>query len=268
MLSEIGIARRVTRTAERFTPEVSVVGRLSSTGGIETAARRYLHALNTAGLRTRAVDLPDDGTTRSTESGEEGSINLLCFDLPSYFAARSSLATDFFRDRYNIGMWPWELPVFPSSWFDRFAYHDEVWAPSSFIASVLGPISPIPVVRIPHVLTSELTGSRTAGRRKIGAEDEEVIFAFIFNSFSSYARKNPLAIIDAFTTAFGPDEPARLVIKCAHSDYDRSGFAEMNLRAQGRRISIYGENWSAQEIADLTAACDCYVSLHRGEGVG
>jgi hypothetical protein len=42
----------------------------------------------------------------------------------------------------------------------------------------------------------------------------------------------------------------------------------MKRLAEGHRITLCDGQWSESEISDLMAACDCYVSLHRTEGVG
>ena len=258
LLSEIGLRRRVSRPDNR---QVSVVGHFLTAGGMATAARRFARAVESAGWDAKQIDL-------SQPPGADGlgGINLMCCHIASYFTARAGLGEDFFSNRYNIGVWLWELPDFPEAWYDRFVYHDEIWAPSSFIASALSPVAPIPVVRIPLVLETDISGSRERGRRRLGV-DADFVFAFVFDGHSGFARKNPAAVIDAFNAAFQPTDPARLVIKCVHGDFERAQFLDLVHRAEGRRVSIYDEEWSAGEIADLTAACDCYVSLHRAEGV-
>src|SRR3712207_7843522 len=65
-----------------------------------------------------------------------------------------------------------------------------------------------------------------------------------------------------------PIYAVRLVIKCVNADSDPDGFAAMSARAQGHPISIYAGYWPSQELRDLMAACDVYVSLHRSEGLG
>jgi glycosyltransferase involved in cell wall biosynthesis len=258
LLSEIGLGHRAARLphAQANNAQINIVGYFSAASGMGTAARRYKRALESAGFRPNVIDIGKISALPAAEGG----INLICCDIAAYFAVRSELGEDFFRNRYNIGLWLWELPGFPPAWRDRFAYHDEIWAPSSFIAASLAPVSPIPVVRIPLALEPEIRGQEKSASL-------EYTFAFIFNCHSTFARKNPLAAIDAFNAAFRPDEPARLVIKCANAGFDRNQFSEMQKRAEGRRISIHAEEWSAGEIADLVSACDCYVSLHRGEGV-
>ncbi len=195
-------------------------------------------------------------------------VNLVCIDVELHFALMSQLGEEFFRDRYNIGVWWWELPQFPQKWFDRFAYYDEIWVGTSFIANVLAPISPIPIVRISPILTARMYGARDSGRRRLGVSPEELVYLFVFDFHSRLQRKNPLALIDAFKTAFAPSDPVRLVIKCVNNTSDPDGFTAMLARAQGYPISIHNGYWTSNEMCDLMAACDVYVSLHRSEGAG
>jgi glycosyltransferase involved in cell wall biosynthesis len=180
----------------------------------------------------------------------------------------SHLGAELFEGRYNIGAWAWELPRFPEKWYDRFAYYDEIWVSTSFIANALAPISPVPVVRIPPVLTSKTVGSRESGRRRLGVSSEEFVYLFVFDFHSHMQRKNPLALIDAFEAAFAPSDPVRLIIKCVNADADPEGFAAIGARVQGYPIDIHAGYWSSQGLRDLMAACDAYVSLHRSEGTG
>jgi glycosyltransferase involved in cell wall biosynthesis len=195
-------------------------------------------------------------------------VNLVCVAAAQHFAVISYIGAELFEGRYNIGAWAWELPRFPERWYDRFAYYDEIWATTSFIANTLAPISPVPVVRISPVLTARENGSRNSGLRRLSVKPEEFVYLFVFDFHSHLERKNPLALIDAFKKAFAPSESVRLVIKCVNADSDREGFAAMNTRAQGYPIEIHTGYWPAQELRDLMAACDAYVSLHRSEGTG
>jgi glycosyltransferase involved in cell wall biosynthesis len=195
-------------------------------------------------------------------------VNLICVDAAQHFAIMSHLGAEVFEDRYNIGAWAWELPRFPDTWYDRFAYYDEIWVPTSFIANTLAPIAPVPVVRIPPVLIPATCASLDSGRRRLGVSSEEFVYLFVFDFHSHMERKNPLALIDAFKMAFGPSEPARLVIKCVNADSDPEGFATLNARARRHQIEIHAGYWPAQQLRDLMAACDAYVSLHRSEGTG
>src|SRR5262249_33966906 len=130
------------------------------------------------------------------------------------------------------------------------------------------PVAPIPVVRIPPVLTMGTAGSREEGRRRLGVSSDEFVFLFVFDFHSHFARKNPLAVIEAFRAVFTPSDLVRLVIKCVNGSSDPSDLTAMRALALGHRIFIHDGYWPAEELRDLMAACDAYVSLHRSEGTG
>src|SRR6185295_5916841 len=146
--------------------------------------------------------------------------------------------------------------------------YDEIWVGSSYIANTIAPLSPVPVVRVPPVLAPEVAGDRERGRAVLDVGDD-FVFLFMFDFNSYIERKNPMAVIDAFRRAFPGRERARLVIKSVNGAFNTEGLAALEAAASADdRIMLLGEYVSAREIADLTHACDCYVSLHRAEGTG
>ena len=254
---------------------VNVGGYLRTESGVGSAARRYVRALRSLGVPVALKDTSvvsgnraEDPTLTEFDADHPHDVNLVCGDVERHFAMLAHLGEDFFRDRYNVGAWAWELPRFPEKWCDRFAYYDEIWVGTSFIGNALAPVSPLPVVRVPPVLTAEAPGSRVRGRRRLGAADGEYVYLFVFDVNSHLERKNPLAVVEAFTRAFAPTEPARLVIKTVNAASNAEGFATVRGRARGYRVSFYDGYWPAEEMRDLMAACDVYVSLHRSEGIG
>jgi glycosyltransferase involved in cell wall biosynthesis len=254
---------------------VNVVGYLRDESGWGEAARDYVRALRSLHIPLALTDLSElssnrseDRTLKTLDGARPYDVNLICVDAAQHYAIMTHVGADLFEGRYNIGAWAWELPRFPEKWYDRFAYYDEIWVTTAFIANTLAPVSPVPVVRIPPVLTPATRASREGGRRRLGASSEEFVYLFVFDFHSHLERKNPLALIDAFKMAFRPSEPVRLVIKCVNADSDPEGFATLNARAQGHSIEIHAGYWPAQQLRDLMAACDAYVSLHRSEGTG
>lgn len=254
---------------------LNLIGYLRTESGVGSAARAYLRALRQLDLPLALCDVSalqtnrsEDGSILQIDAAHPHDINLVCADVELHYAIMAHVGEDLFNSRYNIGIWAWELTNFPKKWFDRFAYYDEIWVGTSFIAEVLAPISPVPVVRIPPVLTVAVPGSRSDGRNRLGVEAEDFVFLFIFDFHSHFLRKNPLAIIEAFRKAFNTAERARLVIKCVNADSNPCDFARLQAAVQGLPVTIYSGYWDAASVRDLMAACDCYVSLHRSEGTG
>jgi GT2 family glycosyltransferase/glycosyltransferase involved in cell wall biosynthesis len=255
-------------------PGVNVCGYLRNESGIGAAARAYIRILEHLEVPMALRDVSELSVNRSEDTSigsfhddHSHPVNLVCINADQHFVV---MAHDpgFFEGKYNIGVWFWEMPSFPDEWRDRFAYYDEIWVGSSYIANTLAQVSPIPVVRILPELGVQGAGDRQRGRERLGATDE-FVFLFMFDFHSYIERKNPMAIIEAFRGAFPSDEQVRLVIKSVNGSSNAAGLAGLESAAAGDgRITFLNEYVSAADIADLTQACDCYVSLHRAEGTG
>ena len=257
----------------RAAATVRVSGYLRDESGWGAAARGYVRALQHAGVPLILHDVSSltgnrshDRSLQITEGAGKPDINLVCVDAGQHFALLSEVGESFFTDAYNIGAWAWELPRFPEEWYNRFAFYDEIWVGTSFIASALAPIAPVPVIRLPPVITA--CGSREAGRARLGVAQDEFVFGFAFDVHSHLARKNPAAIIEAFRRAFPNPSGVRLVLKSVNARADATGYEDLKARACGLPIDLHDGYWPAAEVGDFMAACDAYVSLHRSEGTG
>jgi glycosyltransferase involved in cell wall biosynthesis len=254
---------------------INVCGYLRNESGLGAAARGYIRAIKHLGLNVAMKDVSHSSLNRSEDStiSEDHDqhpwpVNLICINPEQHFQAMPHIGDGFVKDRYNIGVWAWELPRFPEKWQDRFQYFDEIWVGSSFVADALAPASPIPVVTIPPVLTSIARGSREEGRRLIAAEKRDFVFLFTFDFHSYFERKNPLAVINAFKLAFNRARGVKLIIKCVNDDFKPEHLQSMRQQAKGYPISILTGYYSDRQMRDLSEAADCYVSLHRTEGTG
>ena len=95
------------------------------------------------------------------------------------------------------------------------------------------------------------------------------MFLFVFDFFSTLERKNPLGLVEAFTRAF--PEPGRplLYLKSINGDRAPADLQRLQAAIAGRPDIVLSDGYvSGERLASLTAACDCYVSLHRSEGFG
>ena len=165
-------------------------------------------------------------------------VNLVVINADEHFHVASELGEQNFRNRYNIGVWAWELPSFPQEWHNRFPWYDEIWVGTSFIAGALAKVSPIPVVVVPPVMSLEVRGSRKRGRARLKAKRDEFVFVFIFDFHSFAERKNPVAAVEAFKRAFKPEDNARLVIKCVNEQVAEAHLAMLKACARDHRIDI------------------------------
>jgi hypothetical protein len=108
----------------------------------------------------------------------------------------------------------------------------------------------------------------TYRRADFGLPEDEFIFLFIFDFQSTFVRKNPLAVAEAFRHAFRPEEPARLVLKFINSDQDPTNFQRLKSLVAGQRVTLIEDYFSGDRTKGLMAVSDCYISLHRAEGFG
>ncbi len=99
--------------------------------------------------------------------------------------------------------------------------------------------------------------------------EDKFLFLFSFDYLSVFKRKNPLAVIEAFTRAFGSGERVGLIIKCINHDRDPAAHAELRAAASAHpEIEVIDRYLDPLDNSSLAALCDCYVSLHRAEGFG
>jgi glycosyltransferase involved in cell wall biosynthesis len=98
--------------------------------------------------------------------------------------------------------------------------------------------------------------------------EDSRLFLFNFDFHSTVARKNPMAVVEAFRQAFSPADKATLVLKSINSDHDPKGRARLAEALQGLNHVWIEPHLTHEQMTSLFAACDCYVSLHRSEGLG
>ncbi len=252
---------------------VNVVGYFNAELGVGEAARQVIAALDARGVpvlpvHSGAPSLSRQGHafTQFDHRDSQFPVNLICInaDMLPDFANR--VGERFFVGRYSIGMWFWEVSRFRSEWHGSFDLVDEVWAPTAHVADALTPISPIPVVtmRVPVQMPAIVPRSRA----ELGLP-EGFLFLFSFDYLSVFERKNPLAVVEAFSRVFAHGEGPSLVLKCINGEHDPANHEQLLAAVAEREdIHIIDRYLSPGEKDGLTAACDCYVSLHRSEGFG
>jgi glycosyltransferase involved in cell wall biosynthesis len=98
--------------------------------------------------------------------------------------------------------------------------------------------------------------------------DNACVFLFTFDFLSTIQRKNPAAVIAAFRRAFRRDDAALLVIKSINREHDRAGRDSLGRESEGAKVVFMDTHISGAEVNALFASADCYVSLHRSEGLG
>jgi glycosyltransferase involved in cell wall biosynthesis len=165
------------------------------------------------------------------------------------------------HQRYRIGLWAWELEDFPPSMRTAFGLLDEVWTVSEFTRRAIAPHSPVPVKAIPMPVSDPGEPQRRPG--------DITRFLFVFDFNSTGQRKNPWGLVTAFQQAFPGREDVQLVIKATNGRLHPSAVQRLRyVIGDDRRIDLRERYLSVDELNDLYASSDAYVSLHRSEGFG
>ncbi|MET1037938.1 MAG: glycosyltransferase family 4 protein, partial [Aeromicrobium sp.] len=253
---------------------VNVVGYLSGELGVGESARLMLSAIDAAGIPhstvavTRNLKSRQTAAYRSASSDALFDITLLCVNAKETQSVAASIGP-VAKGAHRIGMWYWETQDFPASQHKGFRHVDEVWVATDFIRTAIEPHSPVPVRTMMPPLPQPGAGiDREAARTRMGLPDRPMLL-FAFDYASVAERKNPWGLVDAFERAFTPGEGPLLVIKSISGDRSPAEAERLRLRVAGSPDVLLVEDYlSADDRDALMAACDCYISLHRSEGLG
>lgn len=171
-----------------------------------------------------------------------------------------------FLDRYSIGMWFWELEEPSPAMTQAGSLLHEVWAANRFIADAVKAAVRIPVTIIPVPVRAPVPVH--VGRAQIRMPPG-FVFASVMDLNSVLERKNPLGLLAAFVAAFQPGEGPWLYLKVMNGDRYPGQMAHLRATAAERGdVVLVDEVFEPGEAAAVPALADCYVSLHRSEGLG
>lgn len=167
---------------------------------------------------------------------------------------------------YRIAYWAWELDSIPEEWVELTPLLDAIWAPTGFVADAFRQRMPLPVHEVlPGVELSEI---ETVTKSDLGIPAANYVFLFMFDMCSQLVRKNPLALIQAFRSAFGKSDKATLVIKVSRGRSHPEAFSALEQAAREAEVILVDEVLSRARAYGFIQMCDCFVSLHRAEGFG
>jgi glycosyltransferase involved in cell wall biosynthesis len=169
--------------------------------------------------------------------------------------------------RFNVGYWFWELENFPKEWSYASSIIDEVWVNTDFVANSVRQVHPN-VFKVPFSIDFP-TPNNHFNREYFNLPKFGKIFLFSYDFNSSAARKNPEGVVSAFKQAFTGIEDAFLVIKSINGENNTARFLEIKTAlSDDLRIIWIDEYLASDEMRGLISVIDCYISLHRSEGLG
>jgi glycosyltransferase involved in cell wall biosynthesis len=270
-------------------PGVTCVGYHRAVLGVGAAGRRLAHLFEGAGERvhrrtydhtTAPLRVPFVDTDAGGTSIPQLDVIALCVNGSETPRLSRALGSEALDGRYRIGLWGWELEVFPPEQQAGFDFVDEVWTYSAFARDAIARAAPshIPVhsialgadLRVGIVTTtrSEITPEQ---RVSLGLPASGNLIGFAFDYASSIERKNPEAVVRAYCLAV-PNPVASqqsLVIKTLNSTEFGTEHKRMLDSCQDRPdIVIVNCTFSNDEQHTFMNSLCAYVSLHRSEGYG
>lgn len=253
------------------TISLTYYGNVFDASGYGHAARAYLHALHTAGIELRVVDL----AAQRARQVEDRLLDSLVgkpieSDFHLFHGPPPQWASLAFPLRNVIAMTVWETDTMPTQWRPVLTHALDVWLPCEFNAAVFSAALGKPVFKLAHpVFSGGLNGNVSP---KPFLEQEVLPDDYVFYAiFEWQDRKSPERTLEAYFRAFPQGKETVLILKTnpGATNVARQALAEMRRRTGSRaRAVVRAEAWTEAQIAALHARGDCYVSLHRGEGWG
>lgn len=268
----IPLPRRAGQRLAAPRSPVFLCGFLSSPLGLGWSAR-----LNRALFAEAGADIRDFDIGHAFATGEKdanlpdaaGPATVVFNFNPGQFGyALNFLPAAILADKYIIGYCVWELARIPHDWLEPLALVDELWVPTEFVrrafvdAGVALPIRVVPhIMRPPEGLAPD--------RARFGLPEGAFVATVVASLRSSLARKNPLAAVEAFRRAFGPDDEAVLVLKLGDAHLEPQALAQVRAHVgDDPRIRLLLDSLDDDGMWTLLASSDAIVSLHRAEGFG
>ncbi|TAF54085.1 MAG: glycosyltransferase family 1 protein [Oscillatoriales cyanobacterium] len=237
---------------------VNIIGHVSGEFGLGGGVRGTIRALEAANIPFTIKDLKEDSqrnlddTYTSFSSAHSYPVNIVHTN--PHESLLNCIDPDFFHNRYNIGFWIWELPVFPDFFMGAFKRFDEVWTYSNYTAETISDVSPLPVVKLPP---SIYLPPNSLDREALGLPKDKFIFLFMFDMGSGFERKNPFATIEAFKKAFGKsNEDVLLIIKFRPHPAYQNQYEQLKALAEDwPSIQFIEGHLSKEEVHALVDNC-------------
>jgi glycosyltransferase involved in cell wall biosynthesis len=251
-------------------PGVNVVGYFHAEDGVGHGARVMVECLEAAGVEHSVA------VNRSTPSSQNAGfvepaptqshgIDIVCANADMFGSVLAASTARHGAARYTVGVWAWEVSEFPESMRASADLVDEVWTLSQHSAAAIAPVIDKPVLVFPYPVLKQQRPPRT--RQELGLP-EGFLFLFCFDVNSVVARKNPEAVVKAFRQAFSEGAGPQLVIKAVNGE-GSPALSQLRESMAGRSdLHLRTAQLPPAAQADLMASADCYVSLHRAEGLG
>jgi glycosyltransferase involved in cell wall biosynthesis len=171
----------------------------------------------------------------------------------------------------RIGYWVWEMAHIPPAWWHEFGSVDRIWAPSRYCAELFEAQDRALVDVIPHPvpLPEPSATDRASVLGALGLAADRRVILYVFDGSSYLVRKNPAALVRAFSASGLADRGWTLVLKTKHLlDRPEEGRAFRSLAESTAGTMLIDRPVPAETLRELLAAANIYASPHCSEGFG
>jgi glycosyltransferase involved in cell wall biosynthesis len=261
-------------------PGVKYIGPVFDGSGYAEAARNYVLALHKKGYPITLAPVSFEKTR--PDLGEDGRIlqslisNNIDYDKIIIHCTPDLWAnwTRFESNKYIIGYTVWETSNIHPTWTMSCNRVNEVWLPCEWNMQVFKDSGvTTPLHKIPHAI--DVPDIDSIDSFNIGgiAPDDYVFYAI----YQWQERKNPYALLSAYSAAFSGVNDVVLVLKTYLQDHVEDKDKIVNLVKDYRkyitldhfpRICVVVDNLSREGILGLHKRGDCFSLLQRSEGWG
>lgn len=171
----------------------------------------------------------------------------------------------------RIGYWVWEMSHIPPAWRRNFGAVDRIWAPSRYCAELFAAQGEAPVDVIPHVVPIKdgAPVDRSDALAGLGLPGDRRTILYVFDGASYLVRKNPAALVRAFSASGLAARGWSLILKTKHlHDRPEEGEALGALAGATEGVLLIDRSVAGAELDQLMAIADIYASPHCSEGFG
>ena len=275
------ISRHSPKVADLKNDGIGIVAEIKYICSLSQLARDFVTTISQTDIPFSLLDASIPLPERKSIAPAEKSFfrKLACTSFNQRHVIRFSTIPCYKDKRFCTAITPfWE---FQSGMLEHrrglFDGADAVIAYSDFLKSYYESIAPsglkILKFHYPYFPTHASIPDKSTVRNDFNLPKDAFIAFFNFDFGSSYARKNPEAALLAFSEAFPtPSDDSLFVFKTSHAlehPDERKNLAAFAKKCGiERRVRFFDDYLPRKDLLALTSACDAYISLHRGEGLG
>jgi len=249
--------------------------------GYAEAARNYILALHSLGVPITITPVSFEQGSAEIDKEDEIILKSLVNKSIDYNIVLIHLTVEHYQrfiesDKINIGYSIWETHRISDEWVNWInSSMDLIFTASDWGVDVYKKSGVYkPIIKIPHCINIKNYEDVEAYKVSGVPEDAYKFYAI----FQFIERKNPVALLKAYWSAFQNNENVALIIKTYRANFSED--EKKAIRTMIRRIKdtmvfdnfppvyLILDKLSRNEILGLHNYCDCLVHTDRGEGWG